>query len=67
MGFEYSIGILRFTPIVFSFLTFLPPFSLPLSQNGASPLQRASEEGHVHVVKFLLSKGANINIRNEVR
>ena len=35
-------------------------------QNGWSPLMRASEKGHVEVVKSLIEAGANINHTNKV-
>ena len=35
-------------------------------QYGSSPLMKASEEGHVEVVRSLIEAGANINHTNKV-
>ena len=49
-----------------------PPLVQPLVmmtsvlQNGWSPLNAASDDGHLDVVKTLLEAGANINQANDV-
>ena len=37
-----------------------------MTQNGGTALKKASQEGHVTVVRLLLEKGADANICNKV-
>ena len=39
----------------------------PLTQNGATPLYVASQNGHSDVVNILIRNGADVNIAMEVR
>ena len=37
-----------------------------MTQNGGTALKKASQEGHVTIVRLLLEKGADANICNKV-
>ena len=40
--------------------------TIPLTQDGATPLYMASQKGHSDVVNILISNGADVNIAKEV-
>ena len=42
-------------------------FTVDLSQNGATALHVASQEGHNQVVELLLQAGASVELETEVR
>ena len=41
-------------------------FKMVLSQNGHTPLHRAANQGHIELVKLLLSSHAKLNIKENV-
>ena len=42
-------------------------FYILLSQNGFTPLYVASQKGHSQVAELLLSKGADVNLLDQVQ
>ena len=50
--------------VLFSLIQFIVP--IPCAQIGSSALHHAAHKGHIDLVKFLLSKGASVNLENNV-
>lgn len=41
-------------------------YNFPVLQNGLNALHLAAKEGHVHIVKELLARGASVNAATKV-